>query len=347
MRWLAILVFVFGCGNDHAASIDAAGGGGGGGGTADAPADAAQSPLAFSCAVTNGSTFAPNPCPAPSGTSGEADFCFRPQWPGVTSVDVYGGFGQATDWTQPFVSLANDGSGTYTGTATVANGSYPYVFRVHGTYDNLVRDGQYLLDQNNASFVPAPAQAPGGGGRSRARSRRSPCRRRRSSCITSPATSCTARSRSRASRSTSRSASSPQRLESGRRAQHGELRGERHRRLVRVRRRRRRGDGDRALSVLPERPAAPYPDPDDDAVARLRAHDAADCRRGLRARPTRRHVLRDRLQRDVADRRHRLAAADVHAQRAADRADRDDRGDHDGRRRQLPRTRARRARTPR
>jgi hypothetical protein len=164
MRWLAIFLFVLGCGNDHAASSIDAAGGGGGGGTGDAPADAAPSPLAFTCAVTTGNTFAPNPCPAPSGTSGEADFCLRPQWPGVTSVDVYGGFGQATDWTQPFVSLTNDGSGTYTGTATVANGSYPYVFRVHGTYDNLVRDGQYLLDQANPSYVPAPALAPGGGG---------------------------------------------------------------------------------------------------------------------------------------------------------------------------------------
>jgi len=154
----ATALFVIGCGSDHAAtSADASAG-------ADAPVDAAAdapaSVLALSCAATGSATFAPNPCPAPSGASGHADFCFRPQWPGVTGVDVYGGFGQATDWTQPFVSLTDDGSGTFTGSATIANGDYPYLFRVHGTADNLVRDGQYLLDQTNASFVPAPAQAP-------------------------------------------------------------------------------------------------------------------------------------------------------------------------------------------
>ncbi|HEY1557434.1 MAG TPA: hypothetical protein VGF94_21510 [Kofleriaceae bacterium] len=165
MRWLIVFVFAFGsvfafgCGNDHAASPDAAGDA-----AADTPPDAAPTPLALMCAVTLGDAIAPNPCPAPSGADGHADFCFRPQWPGVTSVDVYGGFGQATDWTQPYVSLTNDGSGTFTGGAALVDGSYPYLFRVHGTVDNLVKNGQYLLDQTNASFVPAPAQAPGGGG---------------------------------------------------------------------------------------------------------------------------------------------------------------------------------------
>ncbi|HTR49429.1 MAG TPA: hypothetical protein VMJ10_01905 [Kofleriaceae bacterium] len=156
----AISLFLIGCGSDHAASTADASGGGG-----DAPADAAldatpASPLALSCAATGSSTYAPDPCPAPSGADGHADFCFRPQWPGVTSVEVYGGFGQATDWTQPFVTLTDDGSGTFTGGAALANGNYPYMFRVHGTADNLVRDGQYLNDQTNGSFVPPPAGAP-------------------------------------------------------------------------------------------------------------------------------------------------------------------------------------------
>jgi hypothetical protein len=55
----------------------------------------------------------------------------------VTSVEVYGGFGQSTDWTMPFLTLTNDGSGTFTGSATLATGTYPYVFYVTGGTDNL------------------------------------------------------------------------------------------------------------------------------------------------------------------------------------------------------------------
>jgi len=128
----------------------------------DAPSsDAAVSPLGLACAATAGPAFAPNPCPAPSGAHGHADFCFRAQWPGVTAVEVYGGFhGDATDWTMPFLSLADDGSGTFTGSASLADGTYPYMFRVHGGADNLVRDGQYLNDQANTAFAASPADAP-------------------------------------------------------------------------------------------------------------------------------------------------------------------------------------------
>src|SRR5450432_2825369 len=84
---------------------------------------------ALTCAATSG-TFAPNPCPAPSGAANEADFCFRPQWMGVTQVDVYGQFNLASDWKSSFVSLTNDGSGTWVGKGTVSAGSYPYMFRV-------------------------------------------------------------------------------------------------------------------------------------------------------------------------------------------------------------------------
>lgn len=156
-RVFALSLFVIGCGGDHAATNAD----GGGDASADAPADSSHvSPLALSCAATATATFAPNPCPAPSGASGHADFCFRPQWPGVTSVAVFGGFGQAGDWKDPLVTLTDDGTGTFTGSATIANGSYPYLFQVHGSADYLVKDGQWLLDQTNASFVPAPADAP-------------------------------------------------------------------------------------------------------------------------------------------------------------------------------------------
>ena len=84
----------------------------------------------------------------------------RPQWSGVTSVDVYGGFGLATDWAMPFLTLTNDGSGTFTGTKALANGTYNYYFRTQGSADNLVSNGHYFLDQENPGFAPHPAGAP-------------------------------------------------------------------------------------------------------------------------------------------------------------------------------------------
>jgi hypothetical protein len=103
----------------------------------------------------------PNPCPAPSGKDGEASFCYRPGWAGVTSVDVYvGKTGQASDWTTPFATLTKDASGTFTGAAALADGTYPYVFRVHGSADGLVRDGTYLRDPENPSFQPTVTGAP-------------------------------------------------------------------------------------------------------------------------------------------------------------------------------------------
>ena len=123
------------------------------------PSDAHAGALAFSCFATT-AVPAPNPCPASSGQAGQASFCYRPQWAGVTGVDVYGGFGKATDWTAPFVTLNNDGSGMFTATTALANGSYPYVFETHGSADNLVKDRHPFLDQYNPRFVPAPAGAP-------------------------------------------------------------------------------------------------------------------------------------------------------------------------------------------
>src|SRR5262249_32717130 len=70
------------------------------------------------------------------------------------------GFGQTTDWLQPFVSLTNDGSGTFTGTHALPNGTYNYYFRAHGSADALVRDGTWLLDEENPAFSPHPAGAP-------------------------------------------------------------------------------------------------------------------------------------------------------------------------------------------
>jgi hypothetical protein len=129
------------------------------GGPADTSTSDGPEPLAFHCFATTDLPN-PNPCPTPSGASGEASFCYRPQWAGATKVEVYGGFGQATDWTDPFLTLKNDGSGTFTGTTAVANGSYPYLYRVHGDDDGIIRPTQYMLDQSNAHFLPSPPGSP-------------------------------------------------------------------------------------------------------------------------------------------------------------------------------------------
>ncbi len=117
-------------------------------------------PLALTCAVTT-SPFAPASCPAPAGTAGNATFCYRPQWPGVTAVDVRGGFGSADDWTTPLASLADQGDGTWAVTVSLTGGPYPYVFHVEGSTDGVIPSGgAFVLDQTNPSFVPAPPQAP-------------------------------------------------------------------------------------------------------------------------------------------------------------------------------------------
>jgi hypothetical protein len=79
----------------------------------------------------------------------------------VTSVDVYvGKTGQASDWTTAFTTLTNDGTGTFTGTAALADGSYPYLYRVHGSADGLVHDGTWLRDPENPQFELPPNGAP-------------------------------------------------------------------------------------------------------------------------------------------------------------------------------------------
>jgi len=132
-------------------------------GSPDAPPDVLTSDggpggIALHCSMS-GSPALPNPCPT-SRTAGEASFCYRPQWSGVTSVEVYGGFKQENDWAAPFLILKDDGSGTFTGTAQLADGTYPYIFKTTGSADNLVTPNHTFLDQYNTDFILAPPQAP-------------------------------------------------------------------------------------------------------------------------------------------------------------------------------------------
>lgn len=125
--------------------------------------DSGISPIAISC-VTTTTAFAPNDCPAITGTHGQASFCFRPQWPGVTSVDVYlSQNGQASDWSASFLTLTDDGTGTFTGTKAIPDNAagYPYVFKVKGDTDGVMRAATVFLDdQRNPSFMPPPTGSP-------------------------------------------------------------------------------------------------------------------------------------------------------------------------------------------
>src|SRR5690242_225074 len=54
-----------------------------------------------------------------SGGLESVTFSYRPAWQGVTSVGVIGAFGTSDDWdkAKPYLTLTDDGSGNYTGTA--------------------------------------------------------------------------------------------------------------------------------------------------------------------------------------------------------------------------------------
>ncbi len=103
----------------------------------------------------------PDASPSPSGP---VTFSYRPSWKGVKTVEVVGAFGTATDWKSAFLTLADDGSGTFTGTApALASGHYTYLFRVTGDEaaaakaDKLAR---YAIDPRDPAFVACPAASP-------------------------------------------------------------------------------------------------------------------------------------------------------------------------------------------
>jgi hypothetical protein len=90
-------------------------------------------------------------------------FSYTPQWSGVTKVEVVGGFGQATDWskTASLVTLGGSG-GAYSGTATLPQGTYLYVFRVTGDAQapNPATYARYAVDPLNTAWAACPAQSP-------------------------------------------------------------------------------------------------------------------------------------------------------------------------------------------
>ncbi|HEX3481345.1 MAG TPA: carboxypeptidase regulatory-like domain-containing protein [Kofleriaceae bacterium] len=98
----------------------------------------------------------------PDAAASTVTFSYTPGWDGVQSVEVIGGFGQATDWTAPLVTLAPSG-GTFTGTATLAPGSYLYVFHIVGDAAagaKAATASRYAIDPAAAVFAACPMQSP-------------------------------------------------------------------------------------------------------------------------------------------------------------------------------------------
>lgn len=102
--------------------------------------------------------------PVDSPATQSITFSYHPQWGSVTKVEVVGGFGQANDWsdTASFLTLNDDGSGTWTGTTTLPAGTYLYVFRVTG--DEAAADAgvfsRYAIDPASAAYAACPMQSP-------------------------------------------------------------------------------------------------------------------------------------------------------------------------------------------
>jgi hypothetical protein len=103
------------------------------------------------------------PMDARAGTPVSVTFSYAPGWSGVTKVEVVGGFGLASDWskTDSLVTLSASGP-TYSGTAMLPPGTYPYLFRVTGDAEAakpaaLVR---YAVDPLQTAYAECPPQSP-------------------------------------------------------------------------------------------------------------------------------------------------------------------------------------------
>ena len=102
------------------------------------------------------------PAIPPDAAATTVTFSYTPSWNGATSVDVLGGFGQATDWTAPLLSLTASGA-TFTGTATLPPGNYLYVFHVVGDAAagaKAATAARYAVDPSNPVFAPCPMASP-------------------------------------------------------------------------------------------------------------------------------------------------------------------------------------------
>jgi len=105
------------------------------------------------------------PPPVDASNLSPVTFTYTPSWTGVVSVDVIGQFNQTADWTTPFISLTASGS-TFTGTAMLPPGTYPYLFHVVGDVDAGAAAAtfpRYSIDGTITDFVVCPAASPTAG----------------------------------------------------------------------------------------------------------------------------------------------------------------------------------------
>lgn len=104
--------------------------------------------------------------PVDGGAPVAVTFSYTPQWPGVKTVEVVGGFGQSTDWSKTASLLTlTAGSGTnptYSGSAMLPPGQYLYVFRVTGDTSAVpaATYPRYAVDPLDTAFAPCPMASP-------------------------------------------------------------------------------------------------------------------------------------------------------------------------------------------
>jgi hypothetical protein len=101
--------------------------------------------------------------PAADAAPPVTTFTYTPGWDGVVSVDVVGAALGATGAWPTLASLTNDGTGTFTGTATLAPGEYDYLFHITGDAaagNKAATLARYAIDPASADFEPCPMDSP-------------------------------------------------------------------------------------------------------------------------------------------------------------------------------------------
>ena len=133
----------------------------------DPASSSSGSPSAEAGADTAAPGLPPSEAGADGSTAHPVTFTYRPSWRGVKSIEVIGAFGQGagTDWKMPFLTLADDGTGTFVGKTSLASGHYLYLFRVTGDADG--PDGakgdklaRYAIDPALSAFAVCPEESP-------------------------------------------------------------------------------------------------------------------------------------------------------------------------------------------
>lgn len=150
------LLFLAACSTSLAVGVACSGSSGG---DATSPPATPPAEAAAPAPTTPAAEAGPPDAVAPQAVT----FTYKPSWKGVKTVEVIGAFGQSTDWTAPFVTLADNGSGTFTATSpALPSGDYAYVFKVTGDEAAAApaKLVHYALDPSISAFLACPLGAP-------------------------------------------------------------------------------------------------------------------------------------------------------------------------------------------